>query len=827
MAQHDPIERPESGVWKKTREAVAHFRTLLLCSKCSNFMSDPVCLGACDHLLCRSCASPQAGAGCSVCHSPAWVKDIQINRQLSNITELFRNLEALLNPSTKIPGTPTDSSAQLDKTAILKHKKNFKIWFSPKSRKVRCQLEKPVDVASSSKEPATDSDKDVLSSSNDLSVFNFSSSSQESVTSHSPSKGKQDSGQTKRKAKKNGGRVCARANGERKPSTRSQTKQQHKKKRLDDINQQWGFGREGVAEEKDEADENQSGSGENEGRSSKRVSFQCPKSQREETRVTVTQDQTQVHSPTRGILKRGVAKEGDPGSSARSANSACPAQRTDPVSERSASAEGTPTKPPPQGSRTPKRVRRQEGSLSPDSTPKRPRSSTSHGRRPVTERTTELPSPPATPDSSSFTPTRRTTAGQKESPGRSPVAGRNRSPVTPVLRKTSPGELRGSGGRPSQSSPAFLKRNRKGETPLHLAAIKGDVESVKGLLELGADPNLKDNAGWTPLHEACNLGHLGVVEVLLQQGALLNIPGYQNETPLHDAVRNGHTAVAKRLAECGASQNVLNMHGLRPADYAGTQEMKEVLRVSAVEAQPPISPLSSPSSLSKSPGCVRKEDPIAVLGSKLDRTQQNQLTKAAQLFGWNRVESFDSTVTHVIVPDSPMPLTLTALQAVLHGCWILRFSWVTGCLQAGGWTAESEHEAGEAAQRGRENRHSLLPPLFDGCFFYLLGSFRKPPRDELLQLIREGGGRLLNRQPKPDSDVTQTLSAAAYHARPGSDQALCTQYIIYDPQGSYEPQWTRLGKVWSAPSSWLLNCISAFQLLPVPELQSPSKLSSE
>lgn len=113
-----------------------------------------------------------------------------------------------------------------------------------------------------------------------------------------------------------------------------------------------------------------------------------------------------------------------------------------------------------------------------------------------------------------------------------------------------------------------------------------------------------------------------------------------------------------------------------------------------------------------------------------------------------------------------------------------------------------------------------LPPLFDGCFFFFLGSFQNPAREELLRLVKEGGGRVLTRKPKPDSDVTQTLSAAAYHAPSGSDQALCTQYILYDPQGACRPPQLRLGKVWSAPSSWLLDCISAFQLLPVPEPKS-------
>jgi ankyrin repeat protein len=39
------------------------------------------------------------------------------------------------------------------------------------------------------------------------------------------------------------------------------------------------------------------------------------------------------------------------------------------------------------------------------------------------------------------------------------------------------------------------KRNERGETTLHLAAIRGDSKLVKELISLGADVNVKDFAG--------------------------------------------------------------------------------------------------------------------------------------------------------------------------------------------------------------------------------------------------------------------------------------------------------------------------------------------
>ena len=58
-----------------------------------------------------------------------------------------------------------------------------------------------------------------------------------------------------------------------------------------------------------------------------------------------------------------------------------------------------------------------------------------------------------------------------------------------------------------RKKPASLeKKNSKGESALHTAAVKGDDKTVLKLLEQGANPNTVDNAGWSPLHEASIAG---------------------------------------------------------------------------------------------------------------------------------------------------------------------------------------------------------------------------------------------------------------------------------------------------------------------------------
>uniref|UniRef100_A0AAY5F249 Ankyrin repeat domain 12 n=1 Tax=Electrophorus electricus TaxID=8005 RepID=A0AAY5F249_ELEEL len=122
------------------------------------------------------------------------------------------------------------------------------------------------------------------------------------------------------------------------------------------------------------------------------------------------------------------------------------------------------------------------------------------------------------------------------------------------------------------------KRNERGETPLHTAAIRGDVQQVKELIGLGADVNVKDFAGWTPLHEACNLGYYDVAKVLIGAGAEVNTQGLDDDTPLHDASSSGHKDIVKLLLRHGGNAFQANKRGERPVDVADSQEVEQLLK---------------------------------------------------------------------------------------------------------------------------------------------------------------------------------------------------------------------------------------------------------
>ena len=68
---------------------------------------------------------------------------------------------------------------------------------------------------------------------------------------------------------------------------------------------------------------------------------------------------------------------------------------------------------------------------------------------------------------------------------------------------------------------------------LHVAAKRGDADTVLGLLKAGHPVNALDRRfGLTPLHYAVRNGHTDIARLLIQQGASLTDPSLHGVTPL-------------------------------------------------------------------------------------------------------------------------------------------------------------------------------------------------------------------------------------------------------------------------------------------------------
>jgi len=84
------------------------------------------------------------------------------------------------------------------------------------------------------------------------------------------------------------------------------------------------------------------------------------------------------------------------------------------------------------------------------------------------------------------------------------------------------------------------------------ATRKGDLATVKQLLDKGADVNTKTRYDSTPLFFACERGYLEVAKLLIERGANLNVKdNFYNATALSWAMDKKHDAIVELLIDKG------------------------------------------------------------------------------------------------------------------------------------------------------------------------------------------------------------------------------------------------------------------------------------
>lgn len=111
-------------------------------------------------------------------------------------------------------------------------------------------------------------------------------------------------------------------------------------------------------------------------------------------------------------------------------------------------------------------------------------------------------------------------------------------------------------------------RNARDESPLMMAAIKGNLEAVKALVARDADVN---KTGWTPLHYAASAGsaqHAKIIALLLENHAYIDAASPNDTTPLMMAAHYGSTDAVQLLLDEGADPLLKNQLGLTATDFA-------------------------------------------------------------------------------------------------------------------------------------------------------------------------------------------------------------------------------------------------------------------
>ena len=113
-----------------------------------------------------------------------------------------------------------------------------------------------------------------------------------------------------------------------------------------------------------------------------------------------------------------------------------------------------------------------------------------------------------------------------------------------------------------------------GNKPLHGATYLNRSEVVRYLLERGADPNSRDNAGFTALHLAVGNGWVECARALLESGAEVNVRTNREGVPeqWREVTPLGVVSVAEGKRDDGSE--------VPAEDYA---EIREMLREQGAE----------------------------------------------------------------------------------------------------------------------------------------------------------------------------------------------------------------------------------------------------
>ncbi|KAK6141504.1 hypothetical protein DH2020_024749 [Rehmannia glutinosa] len=220
----------------------------------------------------------------------------------------------------------------------------------------------------------------------------------------------------------------------------------------------------------------------------------------------------------------------------------------------------------------------------------------------------------------------------------------------------------------------------------------------------------------------------------------------------------------------------------------------------------------------------------ALCGSALSSKEKCLLVKFATISGATMFKFWNPNVTHVIAAtdsNGACSRTLKVLMAILNGRWILTMDWIKACVEANCPVNEEPYEVNldnhgccGGPRTGRLRASNNAPKLFDGLSFYFSGDFVPSYKSDLLDLVRVGGGTVI--------ECMEQMVEQRHDQQP-----ISTTFVVYNndyPQGCAAKEassfvFKRLAEAEDVckdidaqviPHTWILESIAACRVLPHP-----------
>jgi len=118
-----------------------------------------------------------------------------------------------------------------------------------------------------------------------------------------------------------------------------------------------------------------------------------------------------------------------------------------------------------------------------------------------------------------------------------------------------------------------------GRTPLHWAALRGDLDLTAAILRAEASINMCDSYNHTPLCYAVYHRNCAVAQCLLDSGADINCRSTLGGTMLHMAVREDNSEMVKVLLDNKADPHFAGDEEVTPMELAMAQKSFEIVNM--------------------------------------------------------------------------------------------------------------------------------------------------------------------------------------------------------------------------------------------------------